>query len=114
MGAPTLDRLIDAEALRAVLESAAALAPDLVISVVGSGGGPIAGEPVDLEAAAVVRPIALDGAVIGQVLVGGGSPMASAVAELVGRAIDLAAGEGLGRRRVTAAAIDDLRELALL
>ena len=61
------------------------------------------------------RSIVVDGRTIGAVAVRAeDEAVAGAVAELIGRAIELAATEGLGRRAVTAAAIDDLRELALL
>jgi serine phosphatase RsbU (regulator of sigma subunit) len=59
----------------------------------------------------------VDGRVLGAVRAGGSGldpALVRAHAELVARSIELAAAEGLARRAVTDAALDDLRELALL
>jgi serine phosphatase RsbU (regulator of sigma subunit) len=108
MGSPTLGRLVDLERLDALLSAAAAVAPDLQIRVVAPDDRP-SGDGT------LRRPIVVDGHVVGAVEVSGGSDgRATAHAELIGRSIELAAAEGLARRAVTEAALDDLRELALL
>ena len=109
MGGLTLDRLIDRERLDGLLVAAAAAAPDLAIRLVAADSRPAGPGTIH-------RPIVADGQVLGAVDIDGpaGDPRASAHAELVGRSIELAAGEGLARRAVAEAALDDLRELALM
>jgi serine phosphatase RsbU (regulator of sigma subunit) len=112
---PTLERLIDGARLDALLQAARRVAPDLEIRLLPPDAAPSAN-------GVVRRPIVVDGGVLGTVEVAGGGDdaraaaqaRAAAHADLVGRSIELAAGEGLARRAVTAAALDDLRELALL
>ena len=118
MGSPRLDRLIARTGIEELLAAAAAIEPDASIRVLGGDdrelarGGPAAATATSDPAA---RPIVVDGVAYGSVTVGGIGPgRGRAIADLVGRAIELAATEGLGRRAVTAAAVDDLRELALL
>ena len=64
------------------------------------------------------RPIEVDGASIGEVVVTGSGPGSSevidAVASTVATALGVAAAQASARRAVTAAALDDLRELSLL
>ena len=110
MGAVTLDRLIDRDRLAGLLDAAAAAAPDLTVRLVAAGT-PTAGD------ATVHRPIVADAHVLAALEVtgaGGDVARATAHAELVGRSIELAASEGLARRAVAEAALDDLRELALM
>ena len=119
MDAPRLARLIDRAGLDALLVSAAAIAPGLAIRILDRAGAEIASVlPQDGATAAtgLSRPISVDGETLGNVVVGAGGddPQAQAIADFVVAAIELAAREGLGRRHVAAAAIDDLRELALL
>ena len=119
MAAPRLDRLIDRGGLDALLAAAVAASPGAAIRILDRDGTAIAGSPGSEQpsaAAPVARPIVLDADVIGSVEVTGGADTrtASGLADLVARAVELAATEGIGRRNVTAAAIDDLRELALL
>ena len=106
MGRLTLDRLVDRSRLDALIDAAGALAPGVTLGVVetpdASGDQPAG------------RPIVVDGVEIGRVVVARDADRAGAVVEVLAQAIELAAAEGLGRRGVTAAAIDDLRELALL
>ena len=127
-----LDRLIDRTALDGLLDAAEAGAPGLTIRILDDRGAGVArrattdgrhpSPPVPAApmtaAASMSRPLVVDGEVVGSVEVTGQEAAAAAQAEsileLVGRAVELAAAEGLGRRNVTAAAIDDLRELALL
>ncbi|MEO5940936.1 MAG: GAF domain-containing SpoIIE family protein phosphatase, partial [Candidatus Limnocylindrales bacterium] len=119
MASTRLDRLIDRSRLDALLEAAVSAWPGAAIRVLDHAGRPIAGSPgTDLPsaAAAIARTIVVDTTVIGSVEVvpGADARTAAGLADLVARAVELAATEGLGRRNVTAAAIDDLRELALL
>jgi serine phosphatase RsbU (regulator of sigma subunit) len=63
----------------------------------------------------VHRPLVADANVLGALEVAGDDAAAARqLAELVGRSIELAATEALARRSVARAALDDLRELALL
>jgi sigma-B regulation protein RsbU (phosphoserine phosphatase) len=118
MAAPRLDRLIDRAGLDALLASAAGLAPGLAIRILDPAGRPIAGAPgAGGDVTPSTHPITVDDSVVGSVALEGATaddPRAAAIGRFLGQAIGLAAGEGLGRREVTAAAIDDLRELALL
>jgi len=120
MGAPKLGRLIERAALHGLLAAAAAVAPGLEVLVVDRDGTVIAGSTAAAGEEAPTfsttsRPLVAGGIEIGRVTVRcADGAMAGSVSELVGRAIELAATEGLGRRVITAAAIDDLRELALL
>ena len=111
MGAIKLERLIPRDRLDAVLEAARAAVPDLAIRLVPA-------DPAREGDGSVRRPIVADGHVLGALEVKGGDTgdgaRASAVAELIGRSIELAAVEGLARRAVAGAALEDLRELALL
>jgi serine phosphatase RsbU (regulator of sigma subunit) len=109
VGGPiTLDRLIDRGQLDGLLDAARAAAPALAIRLVAAEAPP-AGE------ATVHRPLVADANVLGALEVtGGDEATARQYAELVGRSIELAAAEALARRSVTRAALDDLRELALL
>ncbi len=112
-----LDRLVDQAGLEALLRAAQAVAPGVSIRISHPDGTAVAstdGAPV-AHGQGAARPLAVDGELVGHLAVAGVDvPQATAIGELVGRAIELAATEGLGRRNVTAAAIDDLRELALL
>ncbi|HET7030564.1 MAG TPA: hypothetical protein VFI34_08635, partial [Candidatus Limnocylindrales bacterium] len=109
----TLERLIDRRRLDDLLEAAAVAAPDLTVRLVAADVPP-AGN------GSVRRPIVADGQVLGAIEVqpvdlgAGPDGRAGAHAELLGRSIELAAGEGLARRAVAGAALDDLRELALV
>jgi serine phosphatase RsbU (regulator of sigma subunit) len=111
VGEIALDRLLARDQLDALLDAARAAAPDLTIRLVTADGPP--GAHGDIR-----RPIVADGHVLGALEIAGGSvgdvARASAFAELIGRSIELAAVEGLARRAVAGAALDDLRELALL
>jgi serine phosphatase RsbU (regulator of sigma subunit) len=78
-------------------------------------GGAADPEPFGESVATATEPLVVDGATVGSVTIrAADEAVARSVAGLVGRAIELAAAEGLSRRAVTAAAIDDLRELSLL
>jgi hypothetical protein len=117
MGVPKLHRLIEGSGLDALLASASAIAPGLQAWVVDRDGTAVGGAPAmpAIPGGAWTAPIVVDGAEIGTVHVAGKDPaLARSVGQLIARAIELAATQGLGRRVVTAAAIDDLRELALL
>ncbi len=118
MGAPRLDRLITRAGLDALLDAVLAIEPSAVIRVVDAGGSEIAVVGSDSGRSAgpvTTRTIELEGAAFGSVSSHAEAPgRAASVAELVARAIELAAAEGVGRRAVTAAAVADLRELALL
>jgi sigma-B regulation protein RsbU (phosphoserine phosphatase) len=121
MGAPKLRRLIEGSALDSLLAAASAISPGLRAWVLDRDGIAVTGADEapagtsTMRAGTSTRPIVVDGAEIGSVHVAGADPATDrSVGELIGRAIELAATEGLGRRVVTAAAIDDLRELALL
>ncbi len=120
MAAPRLNRLLDRAGLEALIASAAAVVPGVLIRVVDRDGTPLATTTGGAETkpdgdGPVTRPLAVGGESVGHLEIRGvDARQATAVADLVGRAIELAATEGLGRRNVTAAAIDDLRELALL
>jgi serine phosphatase RsbU (regulator of sigma subunit) len=117
MGVPKLHRLIEGSGLDALLASASAVAPGLQAWVVDRDGTAVGGAPAmpAIPGGAWTAPIVVDGAEIGTVHVAGKDPaLARSVGQLIARAIELAATQGLGRRVVTAAAIDDLRELALL
>jgi serine phosphatase RsbU (regulator of sigma subunit) len=110
MGALTLARLLDPARLEDLLEASRALDPRLAIELVPAGAP-------DATPGAVRRPIVVDGQVLGAVQAAGDGldpSLVRAHAELVGRSIELAAAEGLSRRAVTGAALEDLRELALL
>jgi hypothetical protein len=111
VGEIALDRLLARDQLDALLDAARAAAPDLTIRLVTADGPP--GAHGDIR-----RPLVADGHVLGALEIAGGSvgdvARASAFAELIGRSIELAAVEGLARRAVAGAALDDLRELALL
>ena len=123
MAAPRLDRLIARSGVEALLQSAAALEAGAEIRVRDGAGrelaqvGPAGGNrrsEIDGQAP-ILRPLRVAGGAVGSVSVRGVAPdRARLIADLIGRAIELAAHEGLGRRTVAAAAIDDLRELALL
>jgi serine phosphatase RsbU (regulator of sigma subunit) len=111
MSAPTLGRLLDPERLDEILEAAHAAQPELGLRLAAAAPAP---GDADL---ARRRPIVVDGQVLGALEwdeAGDDPSRARAQAELVGRSIELAAAEGLARRAVTGAALDDLRELALL
>jgi serine phosphatase RsbU (regulator of sigma subunit) len=122
MGAPTLGRLVDQAGLDGLLSAAPAVSPGLEAwvldrdgtQVAGPSQGPTGALPT-ASATPTTRAIVVDGATVGTVAVrAADQATARSVGELIGRAIELAATEGLGRRAVTAAAIGDLRELALL
>ena len=108
MGTPTLRRLVDQAALDALLTAASAVSPGLDAWIVDGDGTDIA-EPRSGPAGAQrtspdtpTRSIVVDGRTIGAVAVRAeDEAVAGAVAELIGRAIELAATEGLGRRAVT-------------
>ncbi|HEX2756852.1 MAG TPA: SpoIIE family protein phosphatase [Candidatus Limnocylindrales bacterium] len=121
MRAPRLERLIERAGLDALLEAASAIAPGIEVRILGGDGAEITRSPATDErsatttATASVRPLVVDGNDLGSVAVRAGDEAAArSIGELVGQAIELAATEGLGRRMVAAAAVDDLRELALL
>ncbi|HYX11761.1 MAG TPA: hypothetical protein VE817_07265, partial [Candidatus Acidoferrum sp.] len=113
MGTPTLRRLVDQAALDALLAAATAFAPGLEVSLVDREGTQIAGAirergragPSPSSPGMATRPLVAAGETLGLVTVRAeDEAVAGAVAELIGRAIELAATEGLGRRAVTAAA----------
>jgi serine phosphatase RsbU (regulator of sigma subunit) len=109
---PTLLRLIDRDRLDELLDAARAARPEVAVRVLDA-----ASAARDPEARGRRRPIVVGPHVLGAVewSVGtGDDEVARAHAELLGRSIELAAGEGLARRAVTGAALEDLRELALL
>jgi serine phosphatase RsbU (regulator of sigma subunit) len=117
MGAPTLSRLLDRARLDGVLDAARAIEPRLTISVVDSKPSEARGQAGADRDQPIRRPIVVDGRVVGTVQAGGAGLepfVVRAHAELVGRSVELAAAEGLSRRAVTEAALDDLRELALM
>jgi serine phosphatase RsbU (regulator of sigma subunit) len=116
MAAPRLDRLIDRAGLDALLGSASAAAPGLEIRILDENGMIVAGAaPPARSPGATTRALTAGGVVVGRLEVDGpDAAQAASIGELVGRAVELAASEGLGRRTVTAAAIVDLREHALL
>jgi len=120
MGAPRLERLIDRRGLDALLRAASGVAPGIEVRVLDGEGAEVgrvdpADDPKPAPVAAWTRPLVVGGNALGSVAVRGeDEATAHAIAELVGQAIELAATEGLGRRAVTAAAVDDLRELTLL
>src|SRR6476619_6091831 len=111
MGGPKLHRLIEGSGLDALLASASAVAPGLRAWVLERDGTAVGGAPAMgvTPDAAWSGAIVIDGTEIGTVHVAGADPaIARSVGELIARAIELAATQGLGRRVVTAAAIDDL------
>jgi serine phosphatase RsbU (regulator of sigma subunit) len=125
MGVLELDQLLEPAGLDALLRAATAVAPDLDIRVVDRSGTELAraasAAPGSAESApgavltTTTRQLVVGDAGIGQVQIAGiDEAAARSIGELVGRAIELAATEGLARSAVTAAANDDLRELALL
>jgi sigma-B regulation protein RsbU (phosphoserine phosphatase) len=126
MGAPKLGRLVERTALDALLASASDVAPGLAAWVLDRDGQLVAGAiptttatatsgPTGGPSPAATRPIMVAGVEVGSLsILAADTVTARTMGELVGRAIELAATEGVGRRAVTAAAIDDLRELALL
>ena len=119
-----LDRLIDPASLDGLLDAAGAAEPDRAFRIEGPDGRQIAGRGSSGPdargelAPVATRALTANGQAIGRLVVEGPAATdgarVAAIAELVGRSIELAATEGLARRAVTAAAIDDLRELALL
>ena len=118
MPAPKLGRLIDRASLDGLLAAAVAVSPELGARLLDPDGTEIAAihpPPTRTASVNVRRPVAVDGAPIGTLEIRAGDERtARAVGDLLGRAIELAATEVRARRAVTAAAIDDLRELALL
>jgi serine phosphatase RsbU (regulator of sigma subunit) len=119
MKALRLERLLDRDGLGRLLEAASAAAPGLAIRILDLSGAEVAATSLAEPPAGLVttlsRPLVVDGELVGNLDVDGvEAAQVAAIGELVGRAVELAASEGLGRRHVTAAAIDDLRELAIL
>ena len=122
MGSPTLGRLVDPARFQELLGASPS---GVAMRLVDGSGAAIAASPGaeavlggDGGADLVRRPIVADGAIAGEIIAraGAGTDPATArsAAELVGRAIDLVVVEALARRAIATAAIDDLRELALL
>ena len=110
---PPLTRLVPREALARLIEAAAALAPGSATRVQDSDGRAVVGAAAG--GSHVREAIVVDEVVLGWVEVSGGpSDTSKAVAAFVARAVEVAAAEGLRRRAVGAAAIEDLRELSLL
>jgi serine phosphatase RsbU (regulator of sigma subunit) len=99
---PPLGRLIDPAALAGFLATVAGLAPGATVRI------------VERSSETASAPIHGDDRVLGWVEVSGGGAAGAALAAMAAAAVGLAAGEGLRRRAVAAAAIDDLRELSLL
>jgi serine phosphatase RsbU (regulator of sigma subunit) len=97
-----LGRLIDPPALAGFLATAAGLAPGATVRV------------VERTTDAAAAPIHGDDRILGWVEVSGAGAAGATLAAMAAAAVGLAAGEGLRRRAVATAAIDDLRELSLL
>jgi serine phosphatase RsbU (regulator of sigma subunit) len=124
MGSPPLGRLVDPGRLRTLLDAVAAATPGLVIRLVDASGATVAatdGGGGTLEAkdpaGLAHRRLAVGDEVLGAVEAwrpDGPDESAQASAEAVGQAVGLILEEALSRRAIAAAAIDDLRELALL
>ena len=126
MAAPTLARLVEPAAAAALIEAALELAPEAGIRLVAADGHVLAAIGAGLGAAAddglgaaadagtVREPIDVDGAVLGAIEVAAAGLAGPAVARFVARAVEMSAAEAIRRRAVGAAAIVDLRELALL
>ena len=117
MAAPGLIRLLDSAALAGILDAAGGLLAGGRLTVVdhdgrvvGETGGSGTGSADAAERAE--RAIVVDGAPVGAVLADG--PNRAAIAELVGRSLELALGESHVRRTLAGAALDTYRELALL
>ena len=109
---PTLLRLIDRDRLAELVDAARAARPEVEIRVVDETSAARPPDPSGRQ-----RPIVVGPHVVGAVEWFAGEAdagTARAHAELVARSIEIAAAEGLARRAVTDAALDDLRELALL
>src|SRR5690348_5625595 len=119
MASPTLGRLVERAALQALVDTAARLEPGLTVRVLdldgsvlaatgrtdGAGDARATGDTGDAgpEGEHPGRPIVVGGRVLGTVVAqpGAGGPHlggVSAVAELAGQAIELAAQAGLDRR----------------
>jgi phosphoserine phosphatase RsbU/P len=116
MTAPPLGRLIDLAALADLIEAAAAVAPSheirlldldgsalLPASAVAAGGPPVT--------PTTTRAISVDGESLGTVEISGPVGQSDAIAELVGRSIELAATEALRRRSLASTALE--QELAI-
>ncbi len=118
MAAPTLARLVEPEAAAALIEAALELAPEAGIRLIAVDGHVLAARGAGLgeiaDDGAVRERIAVDGAVLGAIEVAAAGPAGPAVARFVARAVEMTAAEAIRRRAVGAAAIVDLRELALL
>jgi serine phosphatase RsbU (regulator of sigma subunit) len=122
MRARPLAKLVDPAGVAALLEAALALAPGSAIRLIGEDGRTVAeiGRPHAASPTAALgddsirEPIEVDGVVCGTVEVVAAGAAGPAVARFVGRAIEMATAEVLRRRVIGAAAIHDLRELALL
>ncbi len=117
MTAAALERLLDAGALEPLLAAAATLTSGLAVEVRDAfGAALIARGTVGSGASRAQARIEVDDEPLGIVEVSGdGSPASlEAIASTLAAALSLAAGEAASRRAVTAAALDDLRELSLL
>jgi serine phosphatase RsbU (regulator of sigma subunit) len=102
MGAPRLERLIERAALDQLLGAAMAVAPGLEAWVLDRDGAEVArsgsGDHDASGAATSTLPLVVDGARIGIVAVRGADLVAAqSMAELLARAIELAATAGQGR-----------------
>ena len=117
MAVAALEGLLDAQAIEPLLAAAATLTPGIAIEVRDSFGTALVvhGEAAPGASRGRAR-IEVDDEPIGVVEVTGDGPPEAlgAVASTVAAALSLVAGEAASRRAVTAAALDDLRELSLL
>jgi serine phosphatase RsbU (regulator of sigma subunit) len=121
MPTATLGRLLDPDAVRPLLDAALAVLPRATIVVCDADGVPLVrrgpAATTGGSGPSARRSIAVDGESVGQVEVAADGAVAAdldAVASLLASALALAASEATARRSVTAAALDDLRELSLL
>jgi serine phosphatase RsbU (regulator of sigma subunit) len=117
MRAPPLGRLIDVAALADLVEATAALAPNHDIRILDMGGStlvPASAPGVQVRIAgapSTTRAITVGAEDLGAVEIRGPTGGSQALAELVGRSIELAATEALRRRSIASTALE--QELAI-
>jgi serine phosphatase RsbU (regulator of sigma subunit) len=118
VAAAALGRLIEPAAIEPLLTAAAGLSPDSTIEVRDVHGERFAahGDVVQPGRPTSSRSIVLGDEAVGTVIVTGSAPaeVLDAMATTVAAALSVAVAEASARRAVTAAALDDLRELSLL
>jgi sigma-B regulation protein RsbU (phosphoserine phosphatase) len=117
MRAPPLGRLIDVAALADLVEATTAVAPNHEIRVLDVDGSTLvptssaSGQPPIAGAPSATRAIAVGGEPLGTVEISGPAGQSDAIAELVGRSIEMAATEALRRRSIASIALE--QELAI-